>query len=137
MEDEIKKYLGIDWGSSKIGLALADGETKIALSYRKLENNRKTILDEIKEIIIKDGINVVVIGVPMYLNQEKAVAMGERFGQEIKNMLDVKVVYQNEMFSTKIAEQNLKEKGMKKIKRFDDAESARVILQSYLDGIMI
>ncbi|MFA6183819.1 MAG: Holliday junction resolvase RuvX [Parcubacteria group bacterium] len=137
MEEEIIKYLGIDWGSSKIGLALADGETKIALSYRKLENNKKTILDEIKDIIIKDEIDIVVVGVPMYLNQEKAVSMGERMGQEIKNTTSVKVVYQNEMFSTKIAEQNLKEKGMKRIKRFDDAEAARVILQSYLDGIMI
>ena len=32
-ENEIKKYLGIDWGKSRIGLALGDSETKIASPY--------------------------------------------------------------------------------------------------------
>ena len=37
------------------------------------------------------------------------------------------------MFSTQIAHRNLIERGVKRIGKFDDAESARVILESYLE----
>jgi len=37
------------------------------------------------------------------------------------------------MFSTKMAQANLLEKGMKNVGKFDDQESAKIILQSWLD----
>jgi len=45
----------------------------------------------------------------------------------------MEVEYQNEMFTTKIAQANLMEKGIKSIKKYDDMEAARIILQSWLD----
>jgi len=47
--------------------------------------------------------------------------------------LGVQVKYQEEMFSTKMAQDSLKEKGAKKIKELDNQEAARIILQSWLD----
>jgi len=136
MDNKIKNYLGIDWGSADIGVAFADGETKMAFTYKKLKNDKKTILKEISEIIKKEEIGTVVIGVPAYINKQEITYPGERLGEEIKKVSNVEVVYQNEMFSTKVAETNLRERGLKKIKRFDDAEAARVILESYLDKIV-
>jgi len=39
------------------------------------------------------------------------------------------------MFTTKIAETNLAEKGIKKIKKYDDQEAARIILQEWLNNV--
>ncbi len=135
MNNNIKKnYLGIDWGVSKVGIALADGETRMAFTYDTLKND-KNFLKKLLEIIFKEKIETIVIGVPMYKNKKKEIFGGEKLGEMIeKNIKNgVKIKYQNEMFSTKIAERNLIERGVKKIKRFDDAESARIILESWLD----
>lgn len=136
MPEEIKNYLGIDWGSSKIGLAFADGETKMSFTYKTLKNDHKDSLQEIIEIIKKENIGTVVIGIPAYINRKEAVHPGEKMGEELKKkiaQMGVDVIYQNEMFSTQIAHRNLKERGMKKIGKIDDQEAARVILESYLD----
>ena len=134
MNEEVKNYLGIDWGASKIGLALADGETKMAFVYTTLKNDHKNSISQIAEIIEKENIGTVVIGIPSYINRRETVYPGEKMGKELKKKTspDVKIIYQNEMFSTQIAHRNLIEQGVKRIGKFDDAESARVILESYL-----
>ncbi|NCA93579.1 MAG: Holliday junction resolvase RuvX [Sphingobacteriia bacterium] len=137
MEEEVKNYLGIDWGSSKIGLALADSETKMAFAYATLKNDCKDKIGEIVEIIKRENVGTVVIGIPSYINRRETVYPGEKMGTELKNKIEkkIKIVYQNEMFSTQIAHRNLIERGVKRIGKFDDAESARVILESYLGGV--
>jgi len=116
-------YLGVDFGKAKIGLAVADSETRIAFSYGVLKNDKK-IFEKIGEIIEKEGISKIIIGDSGVETQDFA---------SLLEKLNIPVEFQNELFSTLEAERNLKEKGVKKIKRFDDQEAARIILQSWLD----
>jgi len=125
-------FLGIDWGQSDVGLALADEETRMAFICKTLKND-KDLMQNLAEIITEKNINAVIIGVPSYVNSEKVEYEGERLGNIIKNNLKVKVYYQDEMFTTKMAQSNLIEKGVKGIKRYDDQEAARIILQEWLD----
>lgn len=131
--NEVKNYLGIDWGEAKIGLALADGETNMAFTYGALKND-KNIVASICEIIKKEEITTVVMGVPVYFNIEEKDFKGKKMAEKIKEISGVEVVFQNEIFSTQSAQKNLIEAGSKKIK-LDDAEAARIILQSYLDKV--
>jgi len=131
-EYEIFNYLGIDWGKANIGLALADGETEIAFAYKTLDND-KDFLRKLAEIIKEKNIQKVVIGIPSHINREKIEYEGETLGKIMEANLGVNVYYQNEMFTTKMAQANLIEKGVKKIKRYDDQEAARIILQDWLD----
>lgn len=127
-----KIYLGIDYGKAKIGLAIADNETGLAFQYGTILNDNnfhKNLLN----IIEKENISIVIIGTPGYLNQEQEFYPGKKLGNFLKEKLKVKVKYQEEMLSTKEAERNLIEKGMKRIKKYDDQEAARIILQSWLD----
>jgi putative holliday junction resolvase len=127
-----KKYLGIDYGKAKIGLAIADNEMGMAFQYGTILNDNnfhKNLLN----IIEKENISIVIIGTPGYLNQEQEFYPGKKLGNFLKEKLKVKVKYQEEMLSTKEAERNLIEKGMKRIKKYDDQEAARIILQSWLD----
>ncbi|MFA5926008.1 MAG: Holliday junction resolvase RuvX [Parcubacteria group bacterium] len=135
------KILGIDYGQSKIGLAMADNETRMAFSYGMLKND-KDFLQKLAEIIEKENISKVIIGIlsgsimprrDQEKDANKPLSESEKLGEFLKNKLKMEVEYQNEMFTTREAQRNLIEKGAKKIKRYDDQEAARIILQSWLD----
>lgn len=128
--------LGIDYGQSKIGLAIADSETRIASGYAVLDND-KNFLPKLAEIVEKEGISKIIIGeiqYPSVASRHLPSSEGRKFGEWLANNLKIEVEYKNEMFTTRQAHQNLIEKGMKGIKRFDDQEAARIILQSWLDS---
>ncbi|HRY82644.1 MAG TPA: Holliday junction resolvase RuvX [Candidatus Moranbacteria bacterium] len=132
-DPQISHILGIDFGEAKVGLALADFETKIAFAYNTLEND-KNFLENLLKIIQKENISKIIIGVPSYINKKEVVYEGEKLGEMIKKSLPkMEIEYQNEMFTTKMAQANLIAKKVKGVKRFDDQEAARIILQSWLD----
>jgi putative Holliday junction resolvase len=125
-----KYYLGIDYGESKCGLAIADSETRIAFAYGVLKNNEE-MLKNILAVVKKEKIETVIIGVPKRMGDKKIVYNGEKLGEQLEKE-KIEVFYQDEIYSTKIARENLKEKGARDINRFDDAEAARIILDSFL-----
>ena len=129
---EISHILGIDYGWSNVGLALADEETKMAFIYRTIKND-KNFLQNLAEIIEKEDVKTVVIGIPSYVNRESVVYDAEKLGNFLEKNFKVEVFYENEMFTTKMAQANLIEKHVKGIKRFDDQEAAKIILQEWLD----
>ena len=117
----MKNILGIDYGKSRVGLAIADTETRIAFGYGTMKNDND-LQQKLAKIIEKENISKIIVGKTSNSIKNKI----PRFG-------NIEIEYQEEMFSTKMAERNLKEKGMKKIKKYDDREAARIILQSWLD----
>src|SRR4030042_6640695 len=127
-----RNYLGIDYGKSKVGLAMADSETRMAFQYGTLDND-KNLLQKLAEIIEKENISKVIIGIASYINKESVIYPGEKLGEFLKNKLKIEVEYQEEMFTTRQAQRNLIEKGVKGIKKYDDQEAARIILQGWLD----
>jgi len=127
---EISHVLGVDFGKAKIGLAFADTETKIAFSLTILENNNQ-LFDNLREIIAEKEIGRIVLGVTNYANQEDEDK--KIFGGKMEEELKIPVEFHNEMFTTKMAQDNLKESGAKNIGKIDDSESAKIILQSWLD----
>jgi putative Holliday junction resolvase len=129
----ISHILGIDYGKSNVGLALADSETKMAFAYETLKND-KNLMDNLKEIINKENASKIVVGIPSYSTEGSVEKEAKKLGEFIENNLKIEVFYQNEMFTTKIAQRNLIEKGMKGVNKFDDNESARIILQEWLDN---
>lgn len=129
---KVEKYLGLDYGRSKIGLALADSETRIAFSYATIGNDANMV-ENLKKIISHEGIDRVILGKLGHANGQNVSFEAEEVGEKIAKGCAIPVEYQEEMFSTKVAERNLKEKGMKNIKKYDNQEAARVILQGWLD----
>jgi putative transcription antitermination factor YqgF len=129
---ETSRIMAIDFGKSKVGLAMADNETKISFGYATLDNNDK-LLDKISEIIAKENVEIIVIG---KLNQWESAENSDikKLAEELKNKNGVKVEFQEEMFTTKMAEDRLKESGKKDIKQLDNQEAARIILESWLEN---
>lgn len=125
-------YLGMDFGKAKIGLAVADSETRIAFAYKTINNDIR-LWDILSEIIKKEGVEKIILGRPRKMAPLALAFDAEKLAEELKSRLGIQTELQDEMFSTKQAEKNLKAKGAKKIKALDNQEAARIILQSWLD----
>ena len=128
MHQDTQNYLGIDWGSKNIGVALAHQETGVALGYATLRND-DDLLVHLGKIISLEEVATVVIGIPPSLNRADTTYEGEKLGRLLERNFAVTVAYQNEMFTTKMAQANLIERGVKQASKHDDEESARIILK--------
>jgi putative transcription antitermination factor YqgF len=131
-KNKIKNYLAIDYGQSRVGLALGDNEVSIAFAYKTLDNDEK-LIDNLRKIIQEREIDQIVLGKIGMPGEQKKSFDAQKVGEQMEKELGVVVKYQEEMFSTKMAQNSLKEKGTKKIKELDNQEAARIILQSWLD----
>lgn len=127
----MSNYLGLDWGKAKIGVALAHEETRLALAYGVLKND-ETFLQNIGALIEKEEIGTIVIGIhknDTFVGEHE----GEKLGKRIAEAFQVAIEYQDEMFTSKMAQQNLISKGYTEVSAHDDAEAASILLQSWLD----
>jgi len=127
MTNNIKKYLGVDWGSSRIGLALADSETRVATPFKVVNN-----LDEVLKVCEEEEINKVILGQPIKMSGAKSELSKEfsNFAKLLKSKLAIPVEFIDERLSSKQAEAL---SGDRKTKAPQDAIAAMLILQSYLD----
>jgi putative Holliday junction resolvase len=128
------QILAIDYGQSKVGLAMGEIAVKIAFAYKTLPND-KNFWDALMQIIAKEEIKKVIIGLPGHNNFKDSTNTREikKLGEKIKSTLNLPVEYQEEMFTTQMAQSNLKETGMKHLAQADDEEAARIILESWME----
>ncbi len=129
---EEQNFLGIDWGENKLGIALAHGETRIAMAYGIFKNT-SLFLEELKKIIQKEEVGTIVVGIPRYQGKISEEHPARKFGQNLERVLKKKIIYTNEMFTSKLAQDSLKILGGKNVGASDDAEAAKILLQEWLD----
>jgi putative holliday junction resolvase len=138
------KYLGIDFGLKRIGMAISDTEKKYSF-YRNYILNDKTTFDKILEIIIAENVSRIIIGYPLnFKSEKKEITLSvEKFCEELKSLLqkkekNVEIVYFDERFTSSLAQENLIQSGISKKKRREkgivDSMSAQIILQDFLDS---
>ena len=125
----IQYYLGVDWGEARTGLAIADSETRIATGLEEVPSNE--LEGKIVAFSQKQEIAKIIVGVATHggFHGKKTFNM---FVEKLKS-LNFDVELQEEFFSTKMAQQNLAQTGQKGISKMDNVESARIILQSWMD----
>ncbi len=127
----MSKLLGIDYGSSKVGLALADTETKTAvpLAVVTFDNLRS----KIKDLIESEEVEKIVVGLPLGMKGQETEQTKEvkDFIKDLRSKLapseaegiNINVVAEDERLTTAQAKRDGK----------DDAVAAMYILQSYID----
>lgn len=124
---ETKKYLGIDWGEKRIGLALADEETCIALPFKTVSN-----LTELLTVIAEEEIDEIVLGSPKKMSGEAANnPLWLDFVSQLKLKSAKPVNFLDERLSSLAADAL---SGEKKEKAERDEIAATIILQDYLDS---
>ncbi|MFA5023633.1 MAG: Holliday junction resolvase RuvX [Patescibacteria group bacterium] len=127
MSEENNKYLGVDWGEKRIGLALADAETCIALPFKTVST-----LAEVLEVVKQEGVDTIVVGSPKKMSG--AVAdnpLWLSFIEQLKKQAGVPVELLDERLSSLAADALA---GESKEKAERDEIAATIILQDYLDS---
>ncbi|MGE5426126.1 MAG: Holliday junction resolvase RuvX [Bacillota bacterium] len=124
--EEGQQYLGVDWGEKRIGLALADMETRMALPFKTVPD-----LKSVLEVIRQENVGLVIIGSPRKLGgQEASNPLYLSFLEKLKTESPVPVVETDERLSSKAADALPGEKGDKAGR---DEVAAALLLQDYLD----
>lgn len=134
------RYLGIDYGSKRVGLAMSDEDSKMAFPYKIILNNME-LLDNVHNICGTEEIGAIVLGESHDLSGQPNKIMGsiEEFKRNLEAELDLPVYFQKEFMTTVEARgragkkvNNAKKIG-KGIQKSVDASAAALILQRFLD----
>lgn len=129
------RYLGIDYGAKRVGLAISDG---LGLTARPLDVvPRSEVADRVADIASTHDVGKLIIGLPTGLGgHEGSSAQGAReLGEELSARTGLPVEYVDEKFTSRLAEGALLDSGMRRRKRREtvDKVAAAIILQTYLD----
>ena len=133
------RYLGLDLGTKTIGLAISDKTALIATSYSVLhhDNNPNSCLDDLINIINKEQIDALVLGLPKNMNNTLGNRAEEtlKFKEFLESKLSIPIYLEDERLTTKSAAYYLIEgnTSRKKRKKVIDKVAATIILQSFLD----
>lgn len=130
------KYLCIDYGESKVGLALGDDETRLALPFKILKNaGWEKLFLELKDIVRAESIDRIIVGLPLNTRGESSEQTQNvrKFAAELANQIEPEITLADEMFSSQAAKKlGAGRREFRKDRRDDDV-AAMVTLQSYFD----
>ena len=149
---ERRSILAVDYGRARIGLAIADSETRMAHPLSTLERvNRNEDIRRLRELAREHAVKQIVVGLPLRLDGTRGemAEETERFAQRLRKQIGVAVEMVDERLTSWEAERLLEEvqgrfirdeklTGGKKPKNAQakmtvDAVAAAVILKEYLD----
>jgi putative Holliday junction resolvase len=136
---ENDRVMGIDYGSTRIGISLSDPLKIIAQPFRTLPNDGK-FWQDLKSILQDQAVQLVVVGMPLNLKGQKGKKAEEveQFIERLKAVTNCEVVVWDERFTSTIAQRTLlamgTTKGQRRVKGRVDAMAAAVILQNFLDS---
>jgi len=131
------KCLGMDLGTKTLGLAISDSLGLIASPYKVLRyTDINVLVNEVIEIIEKEKIEVLVLGLPKNMNNTlgEATERVELFKSKLEQKCDLEIHLIDERLSTVEATNYLLDEDMsrKNRKKIVDAVAASIILDTYL-----
>lgn len=134
------RIMGIDFGDSRIGIAVSDplGWTAQGLDTIWWKGSIERPAEQIKQLVAQYGVEKIVLGLPRNMNGtigpsgEKAM----EFGSLLTNVTGLEVVNWDERLTTVAANRVMHEVGMKTSKKKGSVDriAAVLILQGYLDS---
>ena len=125
-------YLGIDWGTKKIGLAIG---SKIPYELATLDNKEEAF-EKIAKLCKEEQVEGIVIGMPILESGEGGNFSNkiEEFGEKLKETTKLPIYFEPENLTTQTALQLLKEEGAtpEEVEKKVDQLAARLILEQYI-----
>ena len=128
--------LGIDFGRSRIGVAISDELRLLAHPLETIPAGKKAT-KRIAEIVRERKIDHVVVGLPRNMDGTFGAAASEaqKFVQELRALVPREITTWDERLTTVAAHRALREAGKKTraTRGYVDQVAAQMILQGYLD----
>jgi len=130
------RYLAIDYGDKRTGLAICDQAETIASPLAVIQG-QKDLLKKIADIVQAENVEAIVLGLPLNMDDSQGpqARLIFKFADQLKEHLNIPIYFQDERLSTFSAEEKLAPaeftRGKKK-KRLD-AIAAAEILEAFLE----
>jgi len=126
------RYLGIDYGEKRIGIAVSDPYGRIAFPKKVIFNRgNQMVTAQLKLLLEEENISEIIVGLPLNLDGSESEESRKvrAFVEELKKDIHLPIRFENEMLTTHLVEQY----GVKR--EHSNEAAAAVILQSYLDKL--
>ena len=131
------RYLAIDYGKKRIGLAICDAAEMIASPLTVIDGGKDPI-KRIVEIVTQEGVGAIVVGMPLNMDdsQGSQAKVTIEFAQRLKKHIDIEILFQDERLSSFAAEEKMApaEFSRKKKRKHLDAVAAAQILETFLEN---
>ena len=135
------KIIGFDLGRKSLGIAISDALLIAAHGYEEFrfeDGAFKKALNRAVDVIKKENVNEVCIGLPLHMSGEESDSSRScrKFANDLHELLpDIKIELVDERMTTMIATNRLLEANLSRNKRKEviDKMSAVVILESYMN----
>lgn len=133
------RYMGLDYGNSRIGIAFSDlsGTIASADSIYKRKGEREDI-EFLTKLAESKDVRHIVIGLPLNADgtESEMSKCVKDFGDKLFNSSQIEIFYQDERYTSFEAEEYLKEAHIpwEKRKALLDKVAAQIILQDFLDN---
>jgi putative Holliday junction resolvase len=142
------RYLGVDYGRKRVGLALSDATGTLARPWETLVSGgpaaasaalvRARLSRFARESLDEDRVEAIVVGLPRRLSGEdnEQTAEARQFATALADATGLPVHLQDERLTSHEAEMRLseRERDWRARKSKLDAAAAAIILQDYLDS---
>lgn len=126
------KYIGIDYGTRKIGIAKAEGYLAEPLGVIRVSSKEESI-EKITRMVKNQEPDKVVVGI----SEEKMAQEQAQFAKNLQRRTNTPVVTWDETLTTQDAQLLARHAQVprKKRQKLEDAFAATLMLQSYLDAV--
>jgi len=128
--------LGVDFGRSRIGLAISDELRWLAHPLETIPADRNAV-KKVAEIVRARKIDKVIVGIPRHMSGQVGESANQalEFAEKLRAKLPCQVMTWDERLTTVAAERALRDSGKKTrdTRHIIDQVAAQMILQSYLD----
>jgi putative Holliday junction resolvase len=137
------RIMGLDVGSKTVGVAISDplGFTAQGVEIIQIDEEAGEFgFERLGELVKQYNVDKFVVGLPKNMNNTEGprVEASKAYGDQIKELFNIPVDYQDERLTTVQAERMLVEQAdvsRGKRKKVIDKLAAQLILQNYLDRI--
>ncbi len=131
------RLLAVDHGSRRLGIAVADTETRIAFARPALRRSRGSAdAARIAELARAEQAESVIVGLPLNMDGSEGpqAAAARSFGEELAT-IGLRILLVDERLTSWEARQQLAASGRRPTRASGELDSAAatVILQQYLD----
>ncbi|MCO4560070.1 RNAse H-fold protein YqgF [Streptococcus infantarius subsp. infantarius] len=135
------RIMGLDVGSKTVGVAISDPLGFIAQGVEIIKIDEEAGefgFERLGELVKQYKVDKFVVGLPKNMNNTEGprVEASKAYGDQIKELFNIPVDYQDERLTTVQAERMLVEQAdvsRGKRKKVIDKLAAQLILQNYLD----
>ena len=130
-----KTFLGIDYGTKRIGLALGDDALRVATAFKTIYK-----LAELRDIVPAKQVDAFVMGLPLQPDgtEGDTCIKARAFAEKLMQEFHLPIFWVDERLTSQRAESFLRDTlymRPEKRKNILDAESARIILQNFLEQL--